>query len=37
MVGELVFNVGDYLFSKDIHTTKMTGYNEFNTRWLTKN
>ena len=27
-----VFNVGDYLFSKDIHTTKMTGYHDFNTR-----
>ena len=24
-------NVGDYLFSKDIHTTKLTGYHDFNT------
>ena len=24
--------LGDNLFSKDIHTTKMTGYHDFNTR-----
>ena len=30
------FLFGDYLFSKDIHTTKVTGYHDFNTRRLTK-
>ena len=30
--GNFLLTFGDYLFSKDIHTTKLTGYHDFNTR-----
>ena len=36
LLADYVLTLGDYLFSKDIHITKKTGYHDFNTRWLTK-